>query len=81
MHRLGECVPLCLLIYETTVVLSVDIITQEWSMYCMAFFSAKRMAIISRILIWSWDWSSVKHHERIVQSAQDELPIHNDWHP
>ena len=26
-------------------------------MYCMAFFSAKQMAIISRILIWSWDWS------------------------
>ena len=60
MHSLGECVPPCLLIYETTVVLSVDIITQERCIYCMAFFSAKRMTIISRILIRSWDWSSVQ---------------------
>ena len=29
LWRLGECVPPCLLIYETTVVLSVEIITQE----------------------------------------------------
>ena len=57
--RIGwENVSPCLLKYETTVVLSVEIITQEWWMYFMTFFSAKRMIIISRILIWSWNWSS-----------------------
>ena len=51
-----SCVPPCLLILETTVVLSAEIMTQEWCMYFMAFFSTKPMAIISRILIWNWDW-------------------------
>ena len=57
-HRSRECVPPCLLIYETTVVLSVDIMTQEWWIYFKVFISAKRMAIISNMLIWSQDWSS-----------------------
>ena len=56
IYRLGECVPPCLLIYETTVVLSVEIMTQEWWIYFKVFIRAKGMAIICcRMLIWSWD--------------------------
>ena len=94
-HRLGECVPPCLL---TTVVLSVEIITQEWWMYFIAFLSAKRMAVISRILIWRWDWSSnqrpwkdrligsrwAPHPEWLASMKRDEwwtFPRRNDWCP
>ena len=59
-HRSRECVSPCLLIKETTVVLSVDIMRQEWWINDMACFSAKRMAIISNKLIRNWDWSSVQ---------------------
>ena len=40
-YTLGECVLSCLLIYETTVVLLLDIMTQEWHMCCLAFFNIK----------------------------------------
>lgn len=38
-------------IYETTVVLSDKVISQEYHMY--GLFKAERMAIIIKILIWS----------------------------
>ena len=40
--------------------LRVGIIIQEWCKYCTAFFSAKQMAIISRILMWSWCPATMK---------------------
>ena len=35
----------------------------------MAYFSAKRMAIISNMLIWSWDWSFVRLKWQNLQRA------------
>ena len=40
------------------------------------FFNAKRMAMFSRILMWSLDWSLSIDLERIVSLVRDEHAIH-----
>ena len=46
----------------------------------MAFFSAKWMAIISNILIWSWDWSSDQRPGKDSLIGSRWAPIQHDWH-
>ena len=56
--------------------------TQEWGIYFSALINAKQIAIISNMLIWSWDGGILtSDHERIDSSVPDELPNRNDWHP
>lgn len=78
IERFCKGVPPCLLIYETTVVLSDDIMIQDYCMQstCIVFFKAKRMAIISIILMWSWNTSSVQRPWKNTCS-----PIGSWWVP
>ena len=62
IHKVGEWVSPtpCFMIYDTTATLSVAIMTVVlWITWC-ALSRATDIAIISRTLIWRWDWSFVQ---------------------
>ena len=80
MHRLRECVPPCLLIYETTVVLSIEIMTQEWWIYFKALSVQNERPLFPTCWYGAWIGLPTSDHERIDSSVPDELPNRNDWH-